>query len=162
MKSAKQRKKIATREEQDVAKALGGRRTFASGSGDFEKGDGIVRGRFAIENKTTDKNVYVLRSLDWLKIHDYAANHNLEPLFVVRVRQLVGYQRVVVIRRPYADALGAIYRRDREDIPEVSKTIRLYCEDLPISFRLKHMQQVYPLVALTWEYFQELAEKEIE
>lgn len=98
-RSKKAARRAVKREEEKVAKTLGGRRTFLSGAGN-EKGDGVVphtyqiedgipieqeEWAFRIENKMTEKTGYRLKGNDWAKHLAAARRAGETPLFVVRL-----------------------------------------------------------------------------
>jgi len=168
VKSAKQRKKTATREELQVARALGGRRTFNSGAGDFEKGDGVVAGLFAIENKTTASDSYRLSGKDYQKIHDHARGKGLEPLFIINMALIQNTSltgRVVVIRAGYAQVLG-VYSAATE-APTATALLRashvLEDQDHGDGFDLLgHGKVRFELCWLSWELFLKARAREEE
>ncbi len=97
--TAKSDRRKISRHERRVATELGGRKTFASGSGD-EKGDGVVARQFIrtadgitvsprislrIENKITSHDYYTLTALDWEKISSAAARGGEEPFFHIQL-----------------------------------------------------------------------------
>lgn len=165
LKSAKQRKKIATTEERAVATTLGGRKTFASGSGDFEKGDGIVKGKFAIENKTTDHACYSIRNTEYGKIFDHARSKRLEPVFTIRMKAAYAYQRLALLRFAYVQVLGLGIPQSSAQM-SIQKSRKLTAEECTphLRFALFNMERnnphFYDLVALPWERFMELLEEQ--
>jgi hypothetical protein len=52
MPSAKQMKKASMKQETRVAEDMGGQRQRGSGAVPWRKGDGVVKGKYRIENKT--------------------------------------------------------------------------------------------------------------
>lgn len=168
MKSAKQRKKTATKEELKVARALGGRRTFNSGAGEFEKGDGLVDGLFAIENKTTDSDSYRLSGKDYQKIYEHARGKGLEPLFIVNMALIANTSltgRVVVIRAGYARVLG-VYSPATE-APAATALLRashvLEDQEHGDGFDLLgHGKARFELCWLSWELFLKARAREEE
>lgn len=127
------RRKISSHERR-IAMELGGRKTFASGSGD-EKGDGVVVRQFVrtadgitvspriairIESKITNKDFYRLTSIDWEKLATAAEQRGEEPLFHIQLT-VPGLHRIelAVIRRGLARDLK-IHPEDPGPAPALS------------------------------------------
>jgi hypothetical protein len=118
--SAKLRRRGVKKEEEYLARTLGGRRTFNSGAGD-EKGDGrvahtyqIVDGApfersedaFRIESKTTASEGYRLAAVEWEKLQSAALRQSETPVFVIRLGTATGPMlRLAVVPTRYATGL---------------------------------------------------------
>jgi hypothetical protein len=131
--TAKSDRRKISRHEQRIAQQLGGRKTFASGSGD-EKGDGRVKQKFTrtgggltstvpfplrIESKLTSKTSYTLSFRDWEKLHSAAIKFGEHPIFHVQITVPgVGGVEIAVLTEAFADVLGisdGIRLWDRDD-----------------------------------------------
>ncbi len=134
MKTKKGKRRAVKAEEEKLASALGGRRTFNSGAGD-EKGDArvhqtyqVVDGSpqetsefaFRIESKTTEKvSGYRLNVKDWKKLRDAALGAGETPVFVVRMpRFLRGHLRLAVVPVSFANALLSV---DKQTVSHMGK-----------------------------------------
>lgn len=72
-------------QENDIAKAYGGRRTSASGANPSDLGD-VVATDYLIEAKYTEGKSLSLSRAVWNKIHDEAYTRGRTPLMALRFR----------------------------------------------------------------------------
>jgi hypothetical protein len=115
------RRKIS-RMERRVATELGGRKTFASGSGD-EKGDGRVPQRFTktvggivpllkyplrIENKTTAGNAYALTTDTWFTLKRTALAAGEYPILHIMLLDTAFRLELAVLTLDLATELGLV------------------------------------------------------
>lgn len=110
--------KIARKFEDRIACDIGGRRIFLSGAGS-EKADVRLRKRYQItedgvlpleetalrvEAKTTSRDIYSFRTIDWLDLDRAARSAGEEPIFAI---SFVAYhQDYVLLRASFAELLG--------------------------------------------------------
>jgi hypothetical protein len=99
--SQKKIKRASAAAEHDFAAALGGRRTWNSGSGPV-KGDGRVKGKYRIETKCPPTGQYRLALSEWAIIKR-AADEALEvPLFHIKLLDM----EIVVLREKDYEAIA--------------------------------------------------------
>lgn len=173
MSSSKSERRRVRREEEEVARALGGRRTFNSGAGD-EKGDGTVGRRyyrtedgqlrevdafaFRIENKMTRRPDYRLSAQDWEDLRNAAARSRQVPLFVVRVVHAGFPVRLVILDQAFARGLF-----EPGPTQGFGKTARIrvefsYTNPPHTTHKLATNARIYELVSLEWDWFLHLLE----
>lgn len=138
--SAKSDRRKISRHERRLSESLGGRKTFASGSGP-DKGDGRVRQKYVvadgqltttvrfplrIESKVTSKDQYRLTGVDWEKIRRAATRAGEHPLFHIQLSVPgVGAIQVAVISYNLATQLQLQIPRDDESYETVrSHTVK--------------------------------------
>lgn len=99
--SQKKLKRASSNAEHDFATALGGRRTWNSGSGPT-KGDGRVPGKYRIETKCPPTAQYRLNIADWALIKRIADEALEVPLFHLKLGDL----EIVILREKDHDAIA--------------------------------------------------------
>lgn len=173
------RKKVSKLERR-VAVELGGRKTFASGSGD-EKGDGRVPQRFTqtaagprtvvrtpmrIENKLTSKPHYTLSHHDWFKLYDAAVRSGESPVFHIRMTLPgVGQVEVVVLSGSWACELGILAHLPLPTTakPAASKQLRpMFSSDPPLVFYMRSPflpERIHGLVICAYSTFKKKLEQ---
>jgi hypothetical protein len=105
VRTPKQRRRRVSKEEDRTSRLIGGRKTFASGSGD-EKGDGRNMGKWRSENKETDKRSYTIRDEVWERIQAAALSAGERPVMFIRIANRFGKPlRMVVLGEDDFEAL---------------------------------------------------------
>jgi len=136
MKTPKQRKHSATKAEIEVAKDLGGRKTFLSGAG-MDKADVVVGSKFAtidgrlqelpgltfrIEVKTTAADSFTFKIQDWIDVVASADKAGQIPVFVIKTSIDALARSYAVV--PYAlisEKLGAIPISSGDELKKSTK-----------------------------------------
>ena len=106
-------RKISQKQEERLARTIGGRPQVASGALPNARGDARANGKIRAEAKFTAKKSYTLHHVDLLKLRAQALSGSVEqPVFVVGFRQGRGYgaeamdEYVVIPMSYYQELLG--------------------------------------------------------
>ncbi|OHD24327.1 MAG: hypothetical protein A2Y38_09160 [Spirochaetes bacterium GWB1_59_5] len=175
MRTAKQRKRRASRVEAEIAEGLGGRRTFNSGAGD-EKADGRVMARYAmgaggkpektstgirIENKTTEKPYYVMRAVDWADVWRTAVSYGEIPLFHIQLCTGSNPVDIAVVSDVFfSEEVGPIPDYIRKTVQTVSSYrtredwMDTSCDCPTVLLQLKHHNKIFTVVMCRYDEVQ--------
>lgn len=94
-----QGQRASHRQEERVARDVGGRMTSGSGNTDFPTQKGDVRKQFQlrIEAKTTGYSTYTLKRDDWMKIQQQAAMGGEMPAMQIEFQGQLGHNKKLAV-----------------------------------------------------------------
>ena len=141
--------------EEDVAKALGGRRVVASGATNVFKGD-VTTESLIVDCKYTKDESYLLRSSMWQKMLEWGRNELKEPVLAVRCFDKLGLckEYAVMSEQEYCELVGGDFTY--REVPMPQKTFAVGPKAMGNSRRLVKDLCIGRVVCVRFDRFVEL------